>query len=110
MDVMQTPDIATTDVASLPDPLPENLVVLDVREPGEWVTGHVAGATHVPLNDLPERVGDLDPQAPTLVVCHVGGRSAMATRWLQARGHDVTNLDGGMDAWQAAGRPVVTGD
>ncbi|HEY1116286.1 MAG TPA: rhodanese-like domain-containing protein [Acidimicrobiales bacterium] len=101
---MQVP---TTTVADVPDPLPEHLVVLDVREPHEWDAGHVDGAVHIPLGELPARVGELDPQAETLVVCHLGGRSAQATAWLGQQGHDVTNLAGGMDAWEAAGRPVV---
>ncbi len=101
-------DIAQTTVSELHDPLPADLVVLDVREPHEWAAGHVADAVHVPLGDLPGRVGELDPQARTLVVCHVGGRSARATAWLAQQGHDVTNLAGGMDAWEAAGRPTAT--
>lgn len=99
-------DIAQTTVSELPDPLPDDLVVLDVREPHEWAAGHVADALHIPLGDLPGRVGELDPQARTLVVCHLGGRSAQATAWLSQQGHDVVNLAGGMDAWQAAGRPL----
>ncbi|ALX06131.1 MULTISPECIES: rhodanese-like domain-containing protein [Aeromicrobium] len=99
-------DVPTTTVADLPDPLPDDLVVLDVREPHEWDAGHVPGAVHVPLGDLPTRVGELDPQARTLVVCHLGGRSARATAWLGQQGHDVVNLAGGMDAWEAAGRPT----
>ncbi|WP_156794141.1 rhodanese-like domain-containing protein [Aeromicrobium marinum] len=104
---MNAPDIASTDVDSLPSPLPSDLVVLDVREPHEWQAGHIDGAVHIPLGELTSRVGDLDPAARTLVVCHVGGRSARATAWLQSQGHDVVNLDGGMDAWEAAGRPVA---
>lgn len=101
-------DIAQTTVSELPDPLPADLVVLDVREPHEWAAGHVPDAVHVPLGDLPGRVGELDPQSRTLVVCHLGGRSARATAWLAQQGHDVTNLAGGMDAWEAAGRPTAT--
>ena len=102
------PSVPSLTVADLPDPLPDDLVVVDVREPSEWEAGHIEGAVHVPLGDLSRRVGELDPQARTLVVCHLGGRSAQATAWLSAQGHDVTNLTGGMDAWEAAGRPVVS--
>lgn len=103
---MDSPHLPTTTVDSVPAPLPPDLVVLDVREPSEWAMGHIAGAVHIPLGDLPARFGELDPQRQTLVVCHLGGRSARATAWLQAQGHDVVNLDGGMEAWEAAGRPV----
>lgn len=94
-------------VADLPNPLPADLVVLDVREPFEWEAGHIAGAVHIPLGVLPVRAGEIDPQQRTLVVCHLGGRSAQATTWLAAQGYNVVNLDGGMDAWESAGRPVV---
>ncbi len=100
-------DIAETTVNDLPDPLPADLVVLDVREQHEWDAGHIEGARHVPLGDVPARVGELDPTVRTLVVCHVGGRSARATAWLAQQGYDVVNLAGGMDAWEGAGRPVV---
>lgn len=100
--------IPTTDVSGVPEPIPADLVVLDVREDHEWSAGHIDGAIHIPLGQLQARVGELDPQARTLVVCHVGGRSARATAWLDAQGHDAVNLEGGMDAWEQAGRPVVS--
>jgi rhodanese-related sulfurtransferase len=99
--------IPTTDVHGVPDVIPADVVVLDVRENHEWAAGHIPGAVHIPMGQLPTRVGELDPAAPTLVVCHVGGRSARVTAWLHAQGHDVTNLEGGMEAWEQAGRPVT---
>ncbi len=99
--------IPTVALSSVPDPLPEGLVVLDVREQGEFDAGHVAGALHVPLMDLPDRVGEL-PMEQVLVVCKVGGRSAQATGWLAQQGYDAVNLDGGMLEWDAAGRPMVS--
>jgi rhodanese-related sulfurtransferase len=99
--------IPSIDIGGVPDPIPADLTVLDVREHHEWSAGHIDGATHIPLGELQARVGELDPAARTLVVCHVGGRSARATAWLHAQGHDVVNLEGGMDAWEAAQRPVT---
>ena len=99
--------VPTVSVEDVPDPTTDGWVILDVREPGEWAAGHIEGAVHIPLGDLPERVGELNPQAQTLVVCHVGARSAQATAWLSRLGHDVANLAGGMDAWEGAQRPVV---
>lgn len=104
---MNDASIPTVDVDAVPTPLPDHVVVLDVREDHEWAAGHIEGATHIPLGELATRLGELDPSAQTLVVCHLGGRSARATQWLQAQGHDATNVDGGMDAWVHAGRPVV---
>ncbi|GGO73503.1 MULTISPECIES: rhodanese-like domain-containing protein [Nocardioides] len=99
--------IPTVTIDGVPDPLPEGLAVLDVREPVEWQHGHIEGAVHVPLMDLPQRLADL-PTGQTLVVCKVGGRSAQAVGYLAQQGFDVVNLDGGMLDWQAAGRPMVS--
>jgi rhodanese-related sulfurtransferase len=104
---MNDSTVPSTDIHGVPTPIPPGLVVLDVRESHEWAAGHIEGALHIPLGDLPARVGELDPTAATVVVCHVGGRSARATAWLHAQGHDVVNLEGGMEAWEQAGRPVV---
>ena len=104
-------EIPTVAMAGVPDPLPEGLVVLDVREPVEWRQGHIEGALHVPLMELPQRFTEL-PDAQLLVVCRVGGRSAQATGYLVAQGIEAVNLDGGMLEWEAAGRAMVseTGD
>ena len=99
--------IPTVALSGVPDPLPEGLIVLDVREQVEWDAGHVEGAVHVPLMDLPDRVAELSA-TQTLVVCRVGGRSAQATGWLSQQGFDVVNLDGGMLEWAAAGRAMVS--
>lgn len=104
---MTDQSIPTTEIDAIPTTIPDDLVVLDVREPHEWEAGHIDGAVHIPLGEIPSRVGELDPSVRTLVVCHLGGRSARATQWLHSQGHDVTNVAGGMDAWEAAGRPTV---
>lgn len=84
------------------------VLLLDVREPGEWDSGHAPLATHVPL-------GGLDPAAvpqdlPVVAVCRSGNRSGQAAQALSAAGVDVRNLAGGMNAWAAAGLPVVRAD
>jgi rhodanese-related sulfurtransferase len=94
----------------VPDPLPEGLVVLDVREDDEWEAGHVAGSVHVPLMELGTRHVELPKGAQTLVVCRVGSRSAYAVGFLLQQGHDAVNLEGGLAAWQRAGRPLVAAD
>ncbi len=99
--------IPTVRVEAVPDPVPDELVVLDVREPAEWEHGHIDGAVHIPLGELGARVGEV-PQGQVLVVCRIGGRSAQAVAWLGQQGHDVVNLDGGMLDWEAAGRPMVS--
>lgn len=99
--------IPTVSIDGVPDPLPEGLVVLDVREPVEWQYGHIEGAVHIPLSTLPMRHTEL-PDAQTLVVCKVGGRSAQAVMWLQQQGREAVNLGGGMLDWADAGRPMVS--
>ena len=100
-------DIPTVSVGGVPQPLPQDVAVLDVREDVEWQHGHIEGATHIPLYDLPARLSDV-PEGQTLVVCKVGSRSAQAVAYLQQQGHEVVNLDGGMLDWEAAGRPMVS--
>ncbi len=100
-------NVPTVAVSAVPDPIPDELVVLDVREQIEFDHGHIDGAVHVPLGELAARVGEL-PEGQTLVVCKVGGRSARAVGWLVQQGRDAVNLDGGMVDWADAGRPMVS--
>jgi rhodanese-related sulfurtransferase len=87
--------------------VPSDAFLLDVREDDEWAAGHVDGALHIPLMDLPDRIGEVPTDQPVTVVCRVGGRSAQATTWLVQQGYDAYNLDGGMFAWASAGRAMV---
>jgi sulfur-carrier protein adenylyltransferase/sulfurtransferase len=91
--------------------------VIDVREQTEWDAGHVAGATLIPLADLPQRAaGELpDRDQPLLVHCAVGGRSARASAWLVQNGYsNVANLKGPIGKWKELGgaweepRPLLT--
>jgi len=99
--------IPTAEPEGVPDPLPEGLVVLDVREDDEWEAGRLEGSVHIPLGELGERFAEL-PSGPVLVVCRSGHRSAYATSYLCDQGYDAVNLAGGLAAWQAAGRPLTT--
>jgi rhodanese-related sulfurtransferase len=83
-------------------------VLLDVREAHEVAAGRIAGSTHIPLDQLPARTVELERGRPVITVCRSGGRSAQAAQFLAAQGYDVANLAGGMTAWTAEGRPVVT--
>ena len=100
-------DVPTITLDDLPGPLPDTLVVLDVREQSEWVHGHIDGAHHIPLSELGGRLSDV-PDDKLLVVCKIGGRSAQAVAWLGAHGHDAYNLAGGMIEWAETGRPMVS--
>ena len=88
--------------------LPADAVLLDVREPDEWAAGHVEGATHVPLGEVPERLDEMPDADPLYVVCRSGNRSGRAAAWLARQGIESVNVTGGMRAWAAAGRPMVS--
>jgi glyoxylase-like metal-dependent hydrolase (beta-lactamase superfamily II)/rhodanese-related sulfurtransferase len=84
--------------------------VLDVRRSAEWSASHLEDATHVPLSQLPQRLAELDHAAPWVVLCASGFRSSIATSVLERAGFtNVANGVGGMDAYRAAGRPLVAG-
>lgn len=80
--------------------------IIDVREPQEWMTGHIPGAKHIPLSQLPARIEELDRNDEYVVVCRSGSRSARACEYLAARGYRVINMIGGMFEWTG---PVVYG-
>lgn len=103
-------DVPAASVAGVPDPLPEGLLVLDVREDDEWRAGHVEGSVHVPLMQLGNRYTELPESEQTLVVCRVGNRSAYAAAFLIQQGIAAVNLEGGLAAWEAAGRALVADD
>lgn len=93
------------------DELSDGDFLLDVREDEEWQAGHAAGALHIPMSDFVARYGELTEAAPqdgkVHVICRSGGRSAQVTMYLAQQGIDAVNVAGGMEAWQATGRPVV---
>ncbi|WP_093800013.1 rhodanese-like domain-containing protein [Streptomyces sp. Wb2n-11] len=102
--------LPSVDVASVP----ADGLVLDVRENDEWAAGHVEGALHIPMSDFVSRFGELTEAAEdgrrVHVMCRVGGRSAQVTQYLVQQSVDAVNIDGGMLAWDGAGRPMVTDD
>ncbi|MCW2846925.1 MAG: Rhodanese domain protein [Marmoricola sp.] len=100
-------EVPTIEVAQVPDPLPEGVTVLDVREPVEWQHGHIEGALHIPLTQIPDRSDELPVDQQLLVVCKVGGRSSQATAFLREKGFEAINLAGGMIDWVEAGRAMV---
>lgn len=84
-------------------------VLLDVREKPEWTVGHAPGAVHVPLTELVAG-GTLPAEAegrPLVVICRSGHRSQQAATLLAERGAQAVDVEGGMNAWAAAGHPVV---
>ncbi|WP_328537786.1 rhodanese-like domain-containing protein [Streptomyces sp. NBC_00344] len=102
--------------ASLPQvdvaKVPADGLLLDVREDNEWAAGHAEGALHIPMSDFVARFGEVTEAVAdgrqAYVLCRVGGRSAQVTQYLVQQGIDAVNVDGGMLAWEGAGRPIVT--
>ncbi|MGW7572707.1 rhodanese-like domain-containing protein [Streptomyces sp. NPDC054765] len=95
------------------DALTSENFLLDVREDDEWEAGHAEGALHIPMSEFVARYGELTEAAPeggkVYVLCRVGGRSAQVAQYLVQQGIDAVNVEGGMQAWEAAGRPVSDG-
>ena len=76
------------------------LQIVDVRNPGEVAEGMIAGAVNIPVGQLPDRTGELDPRKPTVVYCAGGYRSSVAASLLRQRGFtDVSDVLGGYGAW-----------
>jgi hydroxyacylglutathione hydrolase len=87
-----------------------DLIVLDVRQPQEWVGGHIANALHITGAQLLERAVEIPKDRPVAVVCSSGYRSSVAASVLVQLGHrQVFNVLGGMTAWTRAGFPVLAG-
>jgi rhodanese-related sulfurtransferase len=80
--------------------------VVDVREPYEREAGHIAGTRHVPVGGLREAAATLDPDAPVIFVCRVGGRSLMAAQAFRRAGFDARSMAGGLERWDAEGRAL----
>lgn len=107
---MDDVEVAQADIAAVPTTFDDSAVLLDVREDDEWQRGHVAGAQHIPMGDVPARMAEIDPDAELFVICHAGGRSLRVAHYLARNGYTPVNVDGGMLAWVGAGRPVITND
>jgi rhodanese-related sulfurtransferase len=100
----QLPSVAVDQVA-------DDTYLLDVREADEWIAGHAPGAHHLPMMEIPARMAEVPQDADVVVACRMGGRSGQVVAYLKQYGWDnVRNLDGGMQDWAAAGRPLVSED
>jgi rhodanese-related sulfurtransferase len=80
--------------------------LVDVRADHEWEAGHIGGAKHVPLPELPERIGEIDKDRPVVVYCRGGNRSSMATAALGDAGYDAVKLTEGIVGWAGEDLPL----
>jgi rhodanese-related sulfurtransferase len=82
--------------------------LIDVREPGEYDSGHVPGAVLIPLGDVPDNIERFRGEGPAYLICRTGGRSMRACEYLAGFGIDAVNVAGGTLAWELSGREVAT--
>lgn len=85
-------------------------ILLDVRTNEEFIAGHIDDVVFITLSEIEARAQELDPEIPLIALCRAGGRSQAAAELLAARGFTVSNMSGGMQAWEAAGLDLVTSD
>ena len=98
------PNVPVVSVSELSD----DAVMVDVRERNEWVAGHAPEAILIPMGDLPGQLEALPiSDEPLAIVCRSGNRSGRVVAWLASQGIDAVNVAGGMQAWDAAGKPMV---
>ena len=102
-------DIPEIDIETLATKLADGAPVFDVRQPDEYEEAHVPGVRLVPLDQVPDRVGDFPTDDTVYVICKSGGRSAKAVEFLRTRGVEAVNVVGGTQGWIDAQKPVETG-
>jgi len=86
----------------------KDLQLIDVRTAAEYAEGHLANAKLIPVQELPQRLAELDKSKPVLLYCRSGHRSGNDLKLLQDKGYkDAKHIEGGIGAWQAAGLPVT---
>jgi rhodanese-related sulfurtransferase len=86
----------------------EAITVIDVREPWELKIARLDFAQHIPMGDILERIGEVPRDVPVVIMCHVGGRSAQVTDYLNSIGYDnVLNLNSGITGWAVQVDPTL---
>lgn len=88
----------------------EGAQLVDVRADHEWEAGHIAGATHIALPELPQRTGEIDNDRQVVVYCRGGNRSSMATAALDEAGFDAVKLSEGIVGWNGDDLPLEPED
>lgn len=97
-----------TDVATAAQLARAGTLLIDVREPHELAICQIPGSLHIPIREIPGRMGEIPTDRQVLILCHHGGRSARVTQFLRSAGWDnVTNVAGGIDAWSRQVDPTL---
>lgn len=102
------PSVPTITVVELNEKLKfgKHPLVLDVRQPDEFRTGHITGAKLIPLNELHRKIKELPKGREIVCICASGSRSISAAKMLAKEGFSVMNVKGGMLAWRHAKLPM----
>jgi rhodanese-related sulfurtransferase len=101
--------VPSVGVSELEEALRGGATLIDVREPHEFHEVRAVGARPIPLAQVPSRVNEIPVDQRFYVICHLGGRSHQAAAFLRQQGFDAVNVDGGTDAWVAAGLATESG-
>jgi rhodanese-related sulfurtransferase len=84
----------------------EGAQLVDVRADHEWEVGRISGAKHVPLPELPQRLGEIDKDRPVVLYCRGGNRSSMAAEALTEAGYDASKMSEGIVGWDKDDLPL----
>ena len=86
----------------------EEFTFVDCREPWEYQAAHIPGTKHIPMQEIPARIQELDPDEHVVVICHHGVRSLNVVAWLRQQGFDkAQSVSGGIDRWSRTIDPKV---
>jgi rhodanese-related sulfurtransferase len=99
----------TIDITTLAVRHADGAFVLDVREPHEYLAGHVPGAVLAPMSRITSSLADVPRDRTIHVICQSGNRSRSVADLLVRLGYEAVSVDGGTSAWASSGRPVVQG-
>lgn len=87
----------------------DGAVTIDVREPDEYLAGHVPGVRLMPMSEVGARADELPRNVPVYVICQNGNRSLVIADALIRDGVDARSVAGGQSAWESLGYPVIRG-
>ena len=88
----------------------DEVQILDVRESEEWAAGHIDGALHLPMDQVPRRIDEVDRRRPVVAVCRSGRRSDKVAEYLRGQGIPAENMSGGLERWADEGLPLQDPD
>ena len=103
------PEVETVEATEVRRLQSEGAVLIDVREPNEWESGHVQGAKLIPMGNLDRELPKLRKDRQVLFICRSGRRAGRATASAKDQGLNAANVRGGMIQWASAGLPIKNG-